>query len=181
MDTRTWTSAVTYQRDPAVGGPLFLGVLVEAKLGARWAVAICARQQLTEAEVAALDPIAAQLLVAPMEFLREQVKTILHLEAREGGLRPGDILRRIACRNAFSICVATPEERGFDRSDGNSPNDAALEGFAFEYYGKLLVEDAQTPANVVPLIPGRPVVRRRKAIESEVLSVPAGVALSAMG
>lgn len=115
-------SVVQYRRDPTESdeSSVLLGFAVEFATSDYWVVALGMRATLDEDELQRLDPLTRDLLRDPSSLLKNEI-----VSALKGVQKPGNVLRRFAANNPWSIHVSRPKEAELPR--GKIMREASVE------------------------------------------------------
>ncbi len=99
-------SVVQYRRDPTEPDEtsVVLGFAVEFATTDYWVVALGMRAAFTEDELQHIDPLTRDLLKNASEMLKHEIVSVLGASQK-----PGDVLRKFAANNPWSIHVSAPK------------------------------------------------------------------------
>ena len=146
-------SVVQYRRDPTEpdDNSVVLGFAVEFATSDYWVVALGMRATLAEDELQRLDPLTRDLLQDPSDLLKGEI-----ISALRGVQKPGDVLRRFAANNPWSIHVSPPKSAQLPR--GKSTHEASVQRLSDEYLLHAFVTELR-PQETLKL---EPAVKRKR-------------------
>jgi len=115
-------SVLEYRPDPSQPkqSRVPLGLVIEVEYNREWLViGIRARSFLTPEELAAIDGIGRELLREPIQFLKNEIESLLYQPRR-----PNEVLALLARKHEWSIHVSRPSKRDIKVPAGMSSREA---------------------------------------------------------